>query len=207
MVIFMKQSVFSILFYPKEFIRSGRMPSKLFTCAVAWCYGMTYLFGKACSMSLGNTYRFSVILLVNVCLAVFIGLVAFYICSFFLYLFGKVFRGEANFSSVLNVFIWVHILEIGSFFSWVCLMLLHGSTIFSQTLVQTNKFFVLTMGLLIVQIIFSIWQIVILFRALEEAQNFSPWRSILSVLCAWICLLLLDVVISWLVTQHVWSHS
>lgn len=192
-----KINPFRILTKPREFIHEGLEKTRKASLFFALFLGMTYLFGKAYTFGLGNSYTLSHIILFCVVLAIPVGYVLLYVTSFFLYWVGKIFQGAATFDEVFAAFVWTRLPEFFIFLGWLGLIGVFGGYAFTSAIIIATPIPLIVIGLIGFQIVFAIWEAIILFQTLGEVQKISAWVAVWNVLFTWIIMFILDFSFNW----------
>lgn len=188
---------FRILTNPREFIYEGLAKTKKVSAFFAFLLGMTYLFGKAYTFGLGNSYSLSHVVVFCLVLSIPVGYVLLYVTSFFLYWVGKIFAGAATFEEIFAVFVWTRVPELFIFFGWLGLIGVFGAYAFTSAIIMATPIPLIVIGLIGFQIVFAIWEAIILFQALGEVQKISAWVAVWNVLFTWIIMFILDFSFNW----------
>lgn len=194
---------FRVMIDPRGFMRGLTASMQKRRWILAWVMGTTLLFGRAYAFSLGLNYSLLQIVLASIVLGIPVGYLVIYIFSIFLYWTGKIFRGRATFSHVVDAYFWTRIIEVFPLISWIGLMVLFGRFAFTQQVVQdqTMSFFVI--GLIGMQGAFHLWGVIILLHTLGQVQGLSAWIMIWNVLFASVLLLVVEGTINWFFSNAV----
>jgi len=190
-----------VLVNPREFIHEGLAKTNKASVVIAWLLGMTYLFGKAYTFTLGNVYTLKEIVLFCIIFAIPVGYIILYITSFFLYWVGKIFNGKASFEEVLSAFVWTRVPEGFILLGWAGLIGFFGSYAFTLMVVTATPIPLFVLGLIGLQMIFGVWEAVILFHALGEVQGISAWIAVWNVLFTWVILFFVDLSFNWFLVR------
>lgn len=192
---------FRVLTKPREFIYEGLAKTQKAGFVIAWLFGMTYLFGKAYTFGLGKEYILSHIILFCVIFAVPVGYLLLYVTSFFLYWVGKIFNGAASFQEVFAAYLWTRVPEGFILLGWFGLIGVFGGYAFTSAVLSTTPIPLIVTGLIVWQMIFAIWEAVILFHALGEVQRISAWIAVWNVLFTWVILFFVDLSLNWILVR------
>ncbi|NGX28382.1 MAG: hypothetical protein K940chlam1_00561 [Candidatus Anoxychlamydiales bacterium] len=150
-------------------------------------YGFISLISSSQSFTLGYHLHFLWIILISIVLSSLWGYTIFSVASFFAYFTGKWLKGAAKYQEVRSALAWSSIPMIGNLFLWILLFIVFHTALlqdfpgtFILTSVQTSFLFVV----LFIQLLLSIWILVLFINALAQVQKFSIGKSILNILIA-----------------------
>lgn len=186
-----------VMVSPRRFIHEGLAKTNRASIVIAWLLGMTYLFGKAYTFGLGNIYMIGPIVLFCAVFAIPVGYVLLYVTSFFLYWVGKIFNGMASFENVFAAYVWTRVPEGFILLVWVGLIAIFGRFTFTTMVITATPMPLIVIGLIGIQMIFAIWEAVILFHALGEVQRISAWIAVWNVFFTWVILFFVDLIFNW----------
>ena len=148
-------NLFKVMINPRAFMRELTPSRKRFSWLIVWLLGTVLLLTKAYVFSFGLKYSMLSIVLFAVVLGIPAGYILLYVYSFFLYWTGKIFRGGATFSQVVDAFIWTRFLQIFPLLSWIILMVLFGRYAFSPIFLNNEPYSIVVIGLIGFQAFFS----------------------------------------------------
>ncbi len=192
---------FEVLTNPRGFIHKALCKTRKASPIIAWLLGMTYLFGKAYTFGLGKTYALSHIIVFCIVFAIPIGYFLLYITSFLLYWVGKIFKGIATFDEIFAAFVWTRVPEGFILLGWFGLVYFFGASAFTSAVITATPIPLIVIGLIGLQVVFAVWQAIILFHALGEVQRISAWVAVWNVLFTWILLFFIDLSFNWLLIK------
>lgn len=195
-----KKQPFRVMKDPRGFIRRVLLEKQPLHWVLAFLVGAVWLFSKAYTYILGFKYSVVTITLGSLLLAIPVGFVLIYLTSYLLYITGKVFKGQGTYPEITEAYAWSRVPELFVLLSWLIMVGLYGQKMFTPIL-TTGAVPILVFGLLLIQIVFWLWQSVILFHTLGEVQKFSAWVAIWNVLLAWLILVVLDNSLDWVVIK------
>ncbi len=198
-----KKNVFRVMTNPRGFIRDFSPSWRRYSWLIAWVFGTVLLMSKAFAFSIGMKYSAGTIFLWSVVFGIPAGFIGIYLYSFFLYVTGKIFRGNASFQQVMDAYVWTRVVEVFPFLSWICLMGLFGKYAFTPDFLDSQKYMFLVSALVGVQAAAQVWEVVILFHTLGEVQGLSAWITIWNVLFASVLFLIVDGAINWMFSSTV----
>ncbi len=151
---------------------------------LAAIYGMCAFFGLAQNMGLGSHKNF-VVFLPLLILAPLWGYMVFSVGAFFVFIIGKLLKGQADFKQVRLAYAWSNVPLIINAVLWLFLFFIFGSDLFSpahlQAALSAKTYWILMLAVL-AQLVFSIWGIVIYVIALSEVQRFSILRTLVNLI-------------------------
>ncbi len=203
MAIKQNANVFRVMVDPRGFMRDFSPAMRRYSWAIAWVFGTVLLMAKAFAFSLGVVYSAGYIFLGALIFGIPAGYIAIYLYSFFLYMTGKIFRGNATFQQVMDAYTWTRVVELFPLLSWLCLMALFGKYAFTPEFLDSQKYMFLVSALIGVQAVSQVWEVVILFHTLGEIQGLSAWITIWNVLFASVLFLIVDGAINWMFSSTV----
>jgi Yip1-like protein len=155
-------------------------------------YGFPLLLHFAQVLSLGETFTFGFILLCAIVLCTFIGMLGITITSGLLLWTGKWIGGQGSYMNIRSAVTWSNVTNVVTSLIWLILIATFGQRVFVSSF-PSMPFMgaeaALVMVLFLVQLIVSIWSIVILCKALGEVQKFSSWKGLLNIIIPFILVL------------------
>lgn len=144
-------------------------------------YGFSSLLGIAQNLRLGDNLDSLSIIILSLILAPLWGYLLFSLSSWFLFICGRWLKGAATFKEIRAALAWSKVPMLASIVLWIMLIILFKKELFqsngSQEVFSGFKI-ILLLSILMVQLIASIWSIVIYINALAEVQRFSILRAI-----------------------------
>jgi hypothetical protein len=188
---------FKVLTDPRGFINKALRKTKKAGVYFAALLGMTYLFGKAYTFGLGGVYSLSHIVVFCLILAIPVGFFLLYITSFLLYWVGKIFKGAATFEEVFAAYTWTRLPEVFILLGWFGIVGVFGGYAFTTSVITATPIPLVIIALVIFQMVFAVWEVIILFHALGEVQKISAWVAVWNVLFAWVLLFFIDFSFNW----------
>ncbi|MBI5274701.1 MAG: YIP1 family protein [Chlamydiales bacterium] len=174
---------------------------------ICFVYGFVMCLNIARSMFLGSSYSLLAILIASIVLAFPFGFITISISSGLFYWIGKLFKGRGSFYDVRGAVTWSNVTSIVTALSWILLMVLYGTQIFTQDfmlkqLPKTDA--MILQGVSILQLVLGVWGLVILLHAYGEAQGCSAWMSLLNfvIVCVlWFIILVLCVLVTYVLLK------
>lgn len=162
-------------------------------------YGLVSLISSSQSFSIGNILNLPIILLISLILAPFYGYLVFSVAASFIYFSGKILKGEAKYKEVRAAIAWSNLPMIGNLILWLILIFIFQEDLLkdfpgSYPITQNQR--TILFGVLLTQMIFSIWVIALYINSLAEVQRFSIGKAILNIIISVILFLAIFFVIS-----------
>lgn len=190
---------------PREVAREYSLarPDYGFVCISA-IYGLLTLFQCLQNISAGTHYPLWIIMAFSIIFAIPAGYIALSISAWLLLWTGKLLGGKGNFSTIRSALAWSKIPEMVGILGWILLMMVYGANVFIPAFIQKTynfNYFTLPTGVIIFQIVFSIWGFIVFLQLLAEVQGFSAWLALINVILKAIVLAVFATVILWLATS------
>ncbi len=165
-------------------------------CAI---YGFVSILGFFQTFSFGYFFHFYGLIVFSVIFSFICGYVIFSIIAFFMYFVGKWFKGKATFKQVRAAIAWANVPMIIIVVIWIILLCLYKGILFreftkSVPLDTANT--IILFVLMIIQIILSVWSIIIFINALAQVEKYSIIRSIFTIIVGAIILFLVFIAFS-----------
>jgi hypothetical protein len=164
-------------------------------------YGFAMLLQAAQNFSLGQTMLPGLILLIALILAVPIGWLSFSVVGCLILWCGKWIGGKGNFKQIRAALAWANITNIVNILMWLLLLTSFGGSVFFSGFPSTpmvGQDLVIVLIVFIVQLVATIWSIVLLLKALGEVQGFSAWKALLNVILPLIIIFVACWIITWI---------
>lgn len=153
--------------------------------------GLCFLYGLAQGSHFAQAFSLSAylslwaVIALIVLFAIPIGAIAFSLTSIVLYWTGKLIRGRALYHDIRAAVSWSNVTAIFSVIFIGLMVLSFGEAFFyrqfAETVFQDWRSFLL-ITFLLVELILSVWKLVIFILALAEVQRFSSWMAILNII-------------------------
>lgn len=190
----------AILTKPKETIQAiVEFNPNYHLLLLSMIYGFSALLGLAQNLKLGEKLDFISIIIPAIILAPLWGYIAFSVSSWFVFFTGKWIGGKAPFKHIRAVAAWSNVPAIVSAFMWLLLLFIFGHGIFQDfaTKPELSAAQVWTVfSIMFVQLIASIWSLVIYINALAQVQQFSILRAISNIILSFLVVLAIIVLFS-----------
>ncbi len=187
---------------PRETIRAILSYNKSYLLLLLyWIYGFPLLLQLSQNLSLGDQYSAGGILAVAAIGAMLIGFIGINLGSLLFYWTGRWIGGAGSFHDVRAAVAWSSIPNVVAGLIWVIQALMFGSKIFSLSFFSMPMFGMqlsVTYICSVVSIIVMVWGIVILLKAIGEAQKFSAWKALLNVFLPFIVIFIGLKILMWL---------
>lgn len=148
-------------------------------------YGFGSLLSLAQGLAIGFHYNLITILIGALILSPIWGYLVFSISSFFIFLTGKWLKGQGKFKEIRCAIAWSNLPMIINLFFWIILFFLFKEDIFkdfSNSIVFSDFQKITLFGILVFQLIISIWILVLYINSLAAVQKFSIGKSILNII-------------------------
>jgi hypothetical protein len=170
---------------PRETIRAILSYNKSYLLQVLyWIYGFPFLLQMAQNTSLGDQYSAGAILAVAAIGAIVVGFIGINLGSLLFYWTGRWIGGTGSFQDIRAAVAWSTIPNAISGIIWLIEIAMFGKTIFSLSFFGMPMFgmqLTVTYICSVVAIVVMVWGIIILLKAIGEAQRFSAWKALLNV--------------------------
>jgi hypothetical protein len=148
-------------------------------------YGLVSLISTCQSFALGQTVNLFFLLISCLILAPFWGYFVFSISAFIIQLTGKWLKGQANYKEIRASIAWSNVPMIGNLILWIFLLIIFKENLlkdFPQSYEISNLERGILFGVLLTQLVLSIWVLVIYINSLAEVQKFSIGKAILNII-------------------------
>ena len=162
-------------------------------------YGFITLVGLAQTFGMGSFFKLPMILIFCVLISPLYGYLMFSICSFFMLLAGKLLKGKALYRHIRIAVAWATVPMIVNVFSWLILLFMFKSELFKKFPVdstlssfQVSFLFFILMS----QLFFNIWSLVLYVNNLAEVQKFSIGKAILNIIVAILMFLVITYIVA-----------
>lgn len=152
--------------------------------------------------SMTYEYNFFAVFAGCLVLAIPVGALGFSIMSFFLWITGRLLKGNASFSDMQVAVSWAHAPYLINSIAWVILLFSFGSIAFQASFPKMafdGIGFWIVMLTSIAATIGGIWAIVLMCLSIAEAQGFSSWKGVLNyvlgLVALWVVLFIIKTII------------
>jgi hypothetical protein len=149
-----------------------------------WIYGFPIALQLAQNMSMGDQASLLTILLSAVVGAIIIGALGINLGACLFYWTGRWIGGAGTFKEVRAAVAWSSVPSLVNLLIWCTQLAVFGKRIFTLMFLETS-FVGAQLGLVflisVIQIVATVWGVVMLLKALGEAQQFSAWKALLNV--------------------------
>ncbi len=166
---------------------------------LSWFYGFSLLLHAAQNMSLADRIPLAGILVGSAVLAILFGMLSISIVSALLFWCGKLLGGQAPYRHLRAAVAWASVSNVVNALMWLILTGYFGPAIFSSAFIEipmVGSSLYVSMAVSIVQLVVSIWSIVILIKSVAQVQKFSSWKALVNILIP----MLLVFIATWLLT-------
>lgn len=158
--------------------------------------GLPILLQFAQTFMLGKSSSTLSIFIIAVIFSFLVGIINITVWSALCLWTGKWIGGKSNFSHVRTAVAWSNVPHVVTVILWLGLIFVFKGELFSggyvNDLIAWKGMFLAGTGL--IQLVCSIWSLVILINGLAQVQGFSGWKGILNVLLP----ILLIIAASWI---------
>lgn len=171
---------------------------------ISGIYGFLVLLECLQNLSAGTHYALWVVILFSLFFAIPAGYITLSIAAGLIWWTGKLLNGKASFTAIRSALAWSKIPEVVGLLGWVLLMMVYKANVFVPAFIQKTynfSYFTLPTGVMIFQIIFSLWGFIILLLLLSEVQGFSAWLALINVILKSIVLAILAAAMLWFFTS------
>ena len=162
-------------------------------------YGFCSLLGVAQNFGLGDRKEILAAMLPLLLLAPVWGYLVFSFSSWFVFIMGKLLKGQGSYRQVRAAYAWSNVPLIVNAFLWILLIVVFRSSLFSETALKgilTQGSSLLLIGVVFSQLIFSLWGLVIYVIGLSEVQRFSILKTLVNLFLSLLLFFILALTIS-----------
>lgn len=166
-----------------------------------WIYGMPLFLQAAQNMSLGERFPLGVILGGAVIGAFIIGFIGINLGALLFHWTGRWIGGVGSFKDVRAAVAWASVPHIVAIATWIVQVLMFGHNTFSLMFFKTplvGTSFTIMYLCSIVSMVAMVWGVVILLKALGQAQQFSAWKALLNVFLPFVIIFIGLKLLIWL---------
>lgn len=152
-------------------------------------YGFCSLLGIAQNFGLGeNRGTISVIWPVLI-LAPLWGYLLFSFSSWFVFIAGKLLKGQASFKNLRAAYAWSNVPLFINAVLWIVLIGFFGFGLFSESILRgmlTPALSFFLMAVIFSQLVFSVWSLIIYIISVAEVQQFSILKALINIFLAFL---------------------
>ena len=153
-------------------------PASLPIFALVILGGILRVLDKAVVRSLGDTMSLPAILGVALVVGLIFSLPAYYLGSWAVAKSGKWLGGNGNTSRVRVAWAWSNAIPVTLSLLYIPELLILGEGLFTSAPIENPSLRYTIIGFGVVEFIGGIWALVVLLKALGEAQGFSAWKAL-----------------------------
>ena len=161
--------------------------------------GIGYGLDRASIRNLGDTLESYPTLVIVASFVGFVGAyIGLYFWSWFLGITNKWFKGSGDFERIKTALAWASIPFAFAALFWIPELLLFGMENFTTETPKMDTHFAMLMiylGIVCLELIFVIYCIVIWFKALGRACNFSAWKALLVMIASALMIIIPIIII------------
>lgn len=152
------------------------------------------------SFAIQGGMNWGLLLLLSILLSPITGYINLTVANFFVFVTGKWLKGRATFRESRAALAWSSFPLLVNVITWFLLFSVVGVKLFAppNELLFTRPETFFLFGVTIVQIVFSVWSLIVYFNALAFMQGFSVLRAIGNVVVATIFFLIV-ILILWVI--------
>jgi hypothetical protein len=152
---------------------------------LSWLHGMPVILHFWQNMTIGTKADLFGTVLIGVLLSFVVGILGITIGSALIFWTGKLIGGQAPFTNVRAAVAWSNVPNIVTVATWILLFAVFKREAFNLTPLMAGTpptgQYMLVLSVQLVQLIASIWSIVILVKGVAQVQGFSGWKGLLNV--------------------------
>ena len=181
--------------YTMEKVRSHPNRGLLLFCIIN---GLLLNLNFAQSFALQGGMKWGWLVLLSIILSPISGYINLTVANCFVFITGKWLKGRASFRQSRAALAWSSFPLIVNVLVWFLLFSVVGEKLFTppNEMLFTPQETYFLLGVTIVQVVFSVWSLIVYFNALAAMQGFSVLRAIGNVVVATI-LFLIVILILW----------
>ncbi len=166
-----------------------------------WIYGFPILLQAAQNRALGDVYSFGYILGGTAVGAIITGFVGVNVGAALFYWTGRWLGGLGTFKQVRAAVAWSSVPTLVNIAVWATEIMVFRGYLFTRAYLELpfaggQLAFIFFMTL--IQVVVAVWGLVILLKALGEAQQFSAWKALLNIFMPFIVIFMGVQLIAWL---------
>ena len=187
---------------PRETIRAILSYNKSYLLMLLyWIYGFPLILQVAQNLSLGDRFSLGVIIGTAAAGAIILGLIGINLGSLLFYWTGRWIGRKGSFQDIRAAVAWSSVPNIVATLIWLVQVALFGSKLFSLTFFEmplAGMQLSVTYFCSVLSIAIMVWGVVILLKAIGEAQQFSAWKALLNVFLPFIVIFIGLRLLIWL---------
>ena len=149
---------------------------------------------RASKNNLGDTLGFSSLILTCIAIAFIAAPIYYFVMSWLLFRIGKFFGGQGSLREIRLAFIYSYIPTVCSSIIWIFMLLGFGHENFTELTPRMDDHVGTIIALGLLQLVISIWGIIINLSCLAEAHRFSALKALMTYIFPVLLLLLLMLV-------------
>ena len=148
--------------------------------ALAALSGIAQALDNASGRSLGDSLAFPVVLGLAFILGPILGLIGVYLWAWLLRWTGRWLEGQATLPQLRTAIAWGSVPMIAAGVPLLVMLFLIGPELFTENTPRLDArptLAIVVLGLIVVQVILTLWGIVTLLKTVAQVQGFSVWRA------------------------------
>ena len=149
-------------------------------------------------LSLSFPIHYGLTILIAVILSPFLGAICLQVFSYFLYISGKCLKGKSKFIQIRCAFAWSRLPFVINLFMWFVLSIFLAELLFVRVGISYTFY-----STTLITSITSVWAFALLVLSVKEVQGFSLIRSLISVILAYLFIILILLGISLVYYQFI----
>lgn len=153
--------------------------------ALSGIYGFNMLMHIAQTLSVGQDFSLTGIIIGAIILSIFLGMFAISVTAGLVYWTGQWIGGKGSYLPIRAAVAWSNVPNIVNIILWFLLMGYFGSSLFTANFSQmqfSGGELAFTSIVFALQTIFSVWSLVLLVKTIGQVQGFSAWKGLLNIL-------------------------
>ena len=187
---------------PRETIRAILSYNKSYLLILLyWLYGFPLILQFAQNISLGDKLSAGAILGIAAVGAIALGFIGMNLGAALFTWTGRWIGGSGSFQDIRAAVAWSSVPNVIAIAIWLIQLGVFGNKIFSLSFFAmplVGMELTITYLCSIISIVIMVWGIVILLKAIAEAQQFSAWKALLNVVLPFIVIFIGLKVLVWL---------
>jgi hypothetical protein len=190
---------------PRETIRAIIQfnPNYLFPL-LCLIYGFPLLLQMAQNFSLGDRFPMAGIVVGALLGAMLVGVIGINVAAGLFYWTGKWIGGIGSFRNIRAAVAWANVPNLVNILIWAVNMTAFGNRLFTRGFVETpfvGSELALIFFTSLIQVGIAIWALVMVLKALGEAQGFSAWKALLNILIPFFIVVIGLAILGWLMSM------
>jgi hypothetical protein len=151
--------------------------------ALAALSGIVQTLDNASGRNLGDTLPFPVVLGLILVLGPFVGLISVYLWAWLLRSTGRWLGGQGTLAQLRTAIAWGSVPMITGGVLLLLILVLIGPELFTESTPRLDAqptLAIVVLGLILVQVVLTLWSVVTLLKCVAQVQRFSVWRALVN---------------------------